>query len=109
MTMLLNILTVAPANRDQLLEMLHHNIKTVIHTLDGWISTDLIASADGKRVLIHSKWRDDAAVAAMRADPRMLACFPKLAALASFDAIVGELVHEYTGGRADGDPSRKQA
>ena len=93
MTILLNILTVAPANRDQLLDMLRDNINTVIKTLDGWISTDLIASADGTRVVIHSRWRDGAAIAAMRADPRMVAYFPKIAALASFDAIVGEVAH----------------
>jgi quinol monooxygenase YgiN len=93
MTTLLNILTVAPTHQAQVLEMLHENIDTVIHTLDGWISTSLIASSDGQRVVIHSQWRDLAAVAAMRADPRMVAYFPKLAALASFDSIVGEVAH----------------
>jgi quinol monooxygenase YgiN len=93
MTTLLNILTVDPADQPQLLEMLHENIATVIHTLDGWISTSLIASADGKRVVIHSLWRDAAAIASMRSDPRMVAYFPKIAALASFDSIVGEVAH----------------
>ncbi len=51
MTTLLNILTVNPANRDQLLEMLQENTDTVIRTLDGWISTTLIASPDGTRVM----------------------------------------------------------
>jgi quinol monooxygenase YgiN len=93
MTILLNILTVDPTNQGRLLEMLRDNTDTVIRTLDGWISTTLIASADGKRVVIHSQWRDAAAVAAMRSDPRMVAYFPKLAALASFDSIVGEVAH----------------
>jgi len=34
-----------------------------------------------------------AAVAAMRSDPRMVAYFPKLATLASFDSIVGEVAY----------------
>ena len=93
MTILLNILTVEPASQGRLVEMLRDNIDTVIRTLDGWISTNLIASADGKRVVIHSQWRDAAAVAAMRSDPRMVAYFPKLAALASFDSILGEVAH----------------
>jgi len=93
MTMLLNILTVDPTNQGRLLEMLRDNTDTVIRTLDGWISTTLIASADGRRVVIHSQWRDAAAVAAMRSDPRMVAYFPKLAALASFDSIVGGVAH----------------
>lgn len=83
MTTLLNILTVNPTNQARLLDMLRDNVDTVIQTLDGWISTTLVASADGTRVVIHSQWRDGAAVAAMRADPRMVAYFPKLAELAS--------------------------
>lgn len=94
MTTLLNILTVNPTNQARLLDMLRDNVDTVIQTLDGWISTTLVASADGTRVVIHSQWRDGAAVAAMRADPRMVAYFPKLAELASFDSIVGEVAHE---------------
>lgn len=93
MTILLNILTVDPTNQGRPLEMLRDNTDAVIRTLDGWISTTLIASADGRRVVIHSQWRDAAAVAAMRSDPRMVAHFPKLAALASFDSIVGDVAH----------------
>ena len=93
MTILLNILTVDPTKQGRLLEMLRDNTDAVIRTLDGWISTTLIASADGRRVVIHSQWRDAAAVAAMRSDPRMVAYFPKLAALASFDSIVGDVAH----------------
>jgi quinol monooxygenase YgiN len=77
----------------QLLDSLRANIDTVIRTLDGWISTSLIATADGTRVVIHSQWRDAAAVAAMAADPRMVAYRPALAALASFDSIIGEVAH----------------
>ena len=93
MTTLLNILTVDPANQSELLETLRDNTDTVVRTLDGWISTTLIASADGARVVIHSKWRDTTAVEAMQSDPRMIAYFPKVAALASLDSIVGEVAH----------------
>jgi quinol monooxygenase YgiN len=93
MVTLLNILTVDPTNQPQLLQMLQANVDTVICTLDGWIASDLIASSDGERVIIHSQWRDGAAVAAMRSDPRMVAYFPKIAALASFDSIVGEVAY----------------
>jgi len=93
MKTLLNVLTVDPSHQAQLLEMLRENIETVIRTLDGWIATTLIASTDGSRVVIHSQWQDNAAIAAMRVDPRMVSYFPKLAALASFDSIVGEVAH----------------
>ncbi len=93
MTTLLNILAVEPANHDRLLDMLRHNADTVIRTLDGWISTTLISSTDRTRIVIHSQWRDAAAIAAMRSDARMVAYFPKLAALASFNSIAGDVAY----------------
>ena len=94
MTTLLNILTVDAANRDRLMAMLRNSTETVIGTLDGWISTSLMVSADGTRVVIHSRWRDAAAIEAMRTDPRMMAWFPKIAAIASLESIVGEVAYE---------------
>jgi hypothetical protein len=45
MITLLNILTVDPANQAALLELLRANTDSVVTTLDGWISTRLIAAA----------------------------------------------------------------
>ena len=61
-------------------------------TRKGWIATNLIASTDGKQVIIYSQWETAADVEAMRADPRMLAYFPKIIELASFSSIVGTTV-----------------
>ena len=55
MITLLNVLTVEPANQPALLALLRTNTDTVVATLDGWISTKLIASTDGKRVIIYSE------------------------------------------------------
>lgn len=93
MTTLVNVLTVDPANQPQLLELLRANIDIVVRTLDGWIATNLIASADRTRVVIHSQWRDAAAVEAMRRDPRMAAYFPRIGALAALDSIVGDVAY----------------
>ena len=93
MTTLLNILTVDPAKQAQLLDLLRVNTDTVVRTLDGWISTSLIASADRTRVVIYSQWRDAASIEAMRRDPRMVAYFPRITALAAFDSIVGDVAH----------------
>jgi quinol monooxygenase YgiN len=92
MTTLMIPLTIDPANQRLVLDMLRDNINTVIRTLDGWIATNLIASADGTRIVIHSQWRDVAAVETMRTDPGMVAYYPKLAALATIDPIMGEVV-----------------
>jgi quinol monooxygenase YgiN len=97
-TTLINVLTVDPANQKPLIELLRENTDTVIRTLDGWMATNLIASADGKRLVIHSQWRDTASVDAMRRDPRMVAYFPRIAALATFDSIVGDVVHGFRAG-----------
>lgn len=89
---LVNVLSVQPERQKELVDMLRQNTETVIKTLTGWISTTLVASSDGKRVVIYSRWNNAADVDAMRADPRMLAYFPKIAALASFDSIAGVAV-----------------
>jgi quinol monooxygenase YgiN len=93
MLTLLNVLTVEPANQSSLVELLRTNTDTVVATLDGWLSTKLIASTDGKRVIIYSEWRDAEAVEAMRQHPSMRAYFPRITALATFDSIPGEVVH----------------
>ncbi len=89
---LVNILSVSPEKQPSLVALLQENTETVITTLKGWIATDLIASADGEQVVIHSQWETQADVAAMRSDPRMVAYFPKIAALASLKSVVGEVV-----------------
>lgn len=86
---LINVLSVSPERQQELIESLRQNTETVIKTLKGWVSTSLIASSDGKRVVIHSQWDSAADVEAMRSDPRMQAYFPKIMALASLDSIVG--------------------
>ena len=89
---LVNVLSVKPETQRELLESLRHNTETVIMTLKGWIATNLIASTDGKRVVIYSHWETPADVDAMRSDPRMQAYFPKISELASFDSTVGSVV-----------------
>ncbi|HLH96538.1 MAG TPA: antibiotic biosynthesis monooxygenase [Xanthobacteraceae bacterium] len=89
---LVNVLSVEPQKQHELVDLLRHNTETVIKTLKGWIATDLIASSDGKRVVIHSQWDNAADIEAMRADPRMQAYFPKIKALASLDSIAGAVV-----------------
>jgi len=93
MTTLLTLLTVDPANQTQLLELLRASTETVVRALDGWISTNLIVSADRTRVVIHSQWRDASCIEAMRRDPRMVEYFPRIGALAAFESIVGAVAY----------------
>jgi quinol monooxygenase YgiN len=89
---LVNVLTVKQDRQRELVQSLRQNTETVIMTLKGWIATNLVASADGKRVVIYSQWETAGDVDAMRSDPRMQAYFPKVAELASLDSIVGAAV-----------------
>jgi len=89
---LINLLKVKPGEQDALIALLKQNIETVIRTLNGWKATRLIAAKDGTGVVIHSEWETAAAVEAMRNDPRMMAYFPKIGALASLESIMGSAV-----------------
>jgi quinol monooxygenase YgiN len=93
MTTLLLTLTIDPANQTQVTDSLRDNIQTVIATLDGWVTTKVIATTDESKLLIYSEWRDAAAVKAMQTDPRMLAYYPQLAALATIEAVLGDVVY----------------
>lgn len=89
---LVNLLKAKPGTQDALLALLRQNIDTVVRTLHGWKTTRLIAAKDGSGVVIYSEWQTPEAVAAMRGDPRMKACFPKLMELAGTDSIMGSAV-----------------
>jgi quinol monooxygenase YgiN len=92
-TTLVNVLTCDPANQAALVDLLRQNTDAVILTLDGWRSTSPIAAQDGTRVIIISQWRDPAAVGAMQGDARMQAYFPRIAALATLDSVVGAVAY----------------
>jgi quinol monooxygenase YgiN len=92
-TTLINVLTVEPESQEKLVELLRENTDNVVTTLPGWISTSFLASSDGSRVIIYSQWRDPASVEAMQSHPQMLAYFPRIAALAAFDSITGDVAY----------------
>ena len=94
-TTLLNVLTVEPENQKKLIHLLRESTEGVVSKLDGWISTSFIAAKDGRHVAIYSQWRDLASVEAMQANPAMVAYFPKVAALAAFDSLAGDVVYNH--------------
>ncbi len=92
-TTLINVLTVEPEHQQELIRLLRDNTETIVCRLDGWVSTRFIAAEDRRHVVICSQWRDLASVDAMRADPGMVAYFPRIAALAAFDSFAGHVVY----------------
>ena len=91
-TTLLDILTVEPENQPKLIELLRGDTENVVSTLDGWISTSFIAGKDQRHVAIYSLWRDLASAEATRANPDMVAYFPRIAA---FDGFAGDVVYNH--------------
>ena len=89
---LINMLKVKSGTQEALLTLLKRNTETVIRTLPGWKKTRLIAAKDGAGVAIYSEWETPEAVAAMRADPRMQAYFPRILELATLESVVGSAV-----------------
>ena len=94
-TTLINTFTVEPENQAKLIELLRENTENVITGLDGWISTSFIAAKDQRQVVIYSQWRDAASVEAMRNHAGMIAYFPRIAAIAAFDSVVGDVVDSH--------------
>ncbi|MGA3347584.1 MAG: antibiotic biosynthesis monooxygenase family protein [Candidatus Sulfotelmatobacter sp.] len=94
-TTLINVLTVEPENQQKLIELLRGNTENVVSRLDGWISTSFVAAKDRRHVVIYSQWRDLASVEAMRTNPDMVAYFPRIAALAAFDSLAGNVVYNH--------------
>jgi quinol monooxygenase YgiN len=94
-TTLINILTVEPGDHSRLVQLLRDSTEKVVSKLDGWISTSFIAATDQRHVVIYSQWRDLASVEAMRTNPDMTAYFPRIAALAAFDSIAGDVVYNH--------------
>ena len=94
-TTLVNILTVEPEDHSRLVELLRDSTETVVSKLDGWISTSFIAATDQRHVVIYSQWRDLASVEAMQTNSDMVAYFPRIAALAAFDSLAGNVVYNH--------------
>lgn len=89
---LANVLKMESSKQAAVIELLNQSTREVIKTLKGWISTRLVASADGTSVLIYSEWKTEADIAGMRSDQRMVAYFPKIRELATFESFQGRVV-----------------
>jgi quinol monooxygenase YgiN len=85
-TTLVNVFTVEPENQPKLLALLHEGTETMFSKMTGWISTSLLKSRDGRRVIVHSQWRDAKDIDAFRQDPQMKPYFQQFGALAKLES-----------------------
>ncbi|MEV4824637.1 antibiotic biosynthesis monooxygenase [Micromonospora sp. NPDC049274] len=64
-----SVFTVTEQHQDQLYALLTANGHDVLERTPGFLGSTLSRSDDGRHVIHHARWRDDAALAAMLASP----------------------------------------
>jgi len=92
---LINIFTVEPANQNPLIQLLTDGTEAFITKMNGWVSTNFLASKDGTRVLVYSQWRSAKDIEAMRQNPNMGPYLKQIAALAKFEAFASDVVYAH--------------
>ncbi|MEU6711280.1 antibiotic biosynthesis monooxygenase family protein [Nonomuraea sp. NPDC046802] len=65
----INVFDVDPAKQQELVEILKEGTEKVFKGRPGFISVNLLASADGTRVVNYAQWRSPDDVKATLADP----------------------------------------
>jgi quinol monooxygenase YgiN len=86
-TTLINDFTVEPEDQHKLVELLKQCTETLISKSSGWISTNILDSKDGHRVIVYSQWRSSKDIQSFRQNPEMAPFVQRVAALAKFEAI----------------------
>lgn len=87
LTTLVNVFSVAPEDRDRLVALLREGTEAWIRHAPGFVSSTLLVSRDGRRVVIHGQWRSADDIAAMRQHPAMPAYLERVRALAQMEAM----------------------
>src|SRR5262245_10636842 len=88
---LINIFTVEPQNQQKLVELLDEGTKGFFSKMTGWISTNLLTSTDGKRVILYSQWQSARDIDAFRQNPNMGPYLQGITAIAKYEAMTCEV------------------
>ncbi len=83
----INIFTAEPENQQKLVQLLKDGTEGFFSKKAGWISTNLLSSKDGRRIIVYSQWRSLADIEAFRQDPNMGPYLKGIAAIAKFETI----------------------
>jgi quinol monooxygenase YgiN len=87
LTTQINVLSVAPEDRDRLVALLKEDTDAWISKVPGFVSSSLHVSRDGRRVIIYGQWRSADDIAAMRQRPEMPAYFERVKAIAQMEGM----------------------
>jgi heme-degrading monooxygenase HmoA len=91
---LVNVFTVEPKNQQKLIELLKGGTGEFFSKAPGFISSSVLSSTDGTRVINYSQWKSDKEVAAFRQDPYFGPYVQRLKALSRAESIECELVYD---------------
>jgi heme-degrading monooxygenase HmoA len=90
---LINIFSVDNLNQRALLNALQGGTETFFSQMPGFVSSTILASKDGKRVINYSQWRSADDIAGFRQDSRFLPYLQQLRSLASVESSEFDVVH----------------
>jgi len=82
-----NVFTVEPEDQPKLVQLLKEGTEGFFSKKGGWISTNLLSSKDGRRVIVYSQWRSLKDIDAFRQDPNFGPYFKGIAAIAKNETI----------------------
>ncbi|KNB51881.1 antibiotic biosynthesis monooxygenase family protein [Streptomyces caatingaensis] len=89
---LINIFDVEPSKQQELIAVLNEGTEKVMRNRPGFISVNLLASADGTRVVNYAQWRSADDIKATLADPEAGAYAKKAGELAKAAPLVYKVV-----------------
>lgn len=89
---LVNVFTVAPAKRQELVDALEVATAEVMRHRQGFVSANFHVSLDGTRVINYAQWRSEADFQAMLADPTAREHMVSASALAVADPTLCRVV-----------------
>ena len=92
-TTLVNVFTVEPENQQKLVDMLKGGTDEFFSKAPGFISSSVLTSKDGRRVINYSQWKSAKDVAAFRQDPYFGPYIQRLKALSNAESIECEVVY----------------
>jgi quinol monooxygenase YgiN len=92
---LINIFTVAPANQQQLVDLLIAATEGSITTIAGFISSSLHRSLDGAKVTMYSQWQSLADYQNMRSNPAASPYLEQALKIATFESAMYEVVRTF--------------
>ncbi|WP_271620746.1 antibiotic biosynthesis monooxygenase family protein [Bradyrhizobium sp. CCBAU 51745] len=91
-TTLVNVFTVEPGNQQKLVELLKQGTENFFSKQPGFISSSVHAGKEGGRAVNYSQWRNAEDIENFRRDPEFAPYIQRLAAIATAETILCEVV-----------------